>query len=302
MNPSNQIAQKPRFSVAISTPGYQKLINNTLGDPDRAKRFIATITSGVAVNPTLQDCDAGTILAAALLGESLNLSPSPQLGQFYLVPFKSKEKKKQINGKWVVVEPETIKAQFVLGYKGYLQLAFRSGQYGDIDVIEVHEGEYKGRDSATGKPKFSFVEDDDVLEGLPVVGYMAYYEYLNGAKKVLYWSKKKMMSHADKYSPAFSADAYQQLHEGKIPNNELWKYSSFWYKEFDEMAKKTMLRQLISKWGVMSTEMLSAIERDSSIVEMDYKNDFVITPEEQIEALTPEASDVVENVNLDELE
>ena len=92
-NSNNQIVQKPKFSVAITTPGYQKLINNTLGDPDRAKRFIATITSAVATNPALQDCDAGTILAGALLGESLNLSPSPQLGQFYLVPFKQKEKR-----------------------------------------------------------------------------------------------------------------------------------------------------------------------------------------------------------------
>lgn len=84
--------QKPKFSVAITTTGYQKLINNTLGDPDRAKRFVANITSAVAVNPALQECEAGTILAGALLGESLNLSPSPQLGQFYLVPFKSKAK------------------------------------------------------------------------------------------------------------------------------------------------------------------------------------------------------------------
>lgn len=91
MNSSN-VPQKPKFSVAIATPSYQTLIRNTLGDPDRAKRFVATITSAVAVNPLLQECDAGTILAGALLGESLNLSPSPQLGQFYLVPFDCKVK------------------------------------------------------------------------------------------------------------------------------------------------------------------------------------------------------------------
>ena len=88
-----QTAKQPKFSVAITTKGYQKLINNTLKDPERAKRFIASITSAVAVNPALQECEAGSILAGALLGESLNLSPSPQLGQYYLVPFKSKEKK-----------------------------------------------------------------------------------------------------------------------------------------------------------------------------------------------------------------
>lgn len=91
---ANQIStqqQKPKFSVAITTEGYRKLISNTLGDPDRAKRFIASISSAVATTPALQDCDAGSILCGALLGESLNLSPSPQLGQYYLVPFNDKK-------------------------------------------------------------------------------------------------------------------------------------------------------------------------------------------------------------------
>ena len=88
--------KKLYFSQAMQTEKYKKLINNTLGDPVRAARFAANITSAVAVNPTLQECDAGTILAGALLGESLLLQPSPQLGQFYLVPFESKAKRDQI--------------------------------------------------------------------------------------------------------------------------------------------------------------------------------------------------------------
>ena len=78
---SNQVMTKPKFSVAIQTDAYQKLINNTLGDQDRARRFIASISSAVAINSDLQECDAGTVLSGALLGEALNLSPSPQLGQ-----------------------------------------------------------------------------------------------------------------------------------------------------------------------------------------------------------------------------
>lgn len=95
MNNSNAVAapQKPKFSVAISTDKYRKLINNTLGDPNRARRFVAAISSAVAVNPALQECEAGSILSGALLGESLNLSPSPQLGQYYLVPFKARRRK-----------------------------------------------------------------------------------------------------------------------------------------------------------------------------------------------------------------
>lgn len=79
--------QKQPFSVVISSEGYKKLINNTIGDPKRAARFVTAITSAVSSNPALQDCDASTILSAGLLGEGLNLSPSPQLGQYYLVPF-----------------------------------------------------------------------------------------------------------------------------------------------------------------------------------------------------------------------
>ena len=248
---NQQLAQKPKFSVMITTQSYQNLINNTLRDPDRARSFTASITSAVAVNPALQECDAGTILAGALLGESLKLSPSPQLGQYYLVPFKNKRQ-------------QTVTAQFVLGYKGYIQLALRSGQYKDLDVMVIKQGEYSGKDPETGKAQFKFIEDD-VRDALPTVGYMAFFEYLNGFRKVIYWSKEKMMTHADTYSPSFSRKGYEDLLAGKVPQSEMWRYSSFWYKNFDDMAKKTMLRQLISRWGVMSVDMQTALEHDDTI-------------------------------------
>ena len=89
-NANQGLRQRQKFSVAIQTDTYHKLINNTLGDPERARRFVAAISSAGAVNPALQECDAGSVLAGALLGETLNLSPSPQLGQYYLIPFKVK--------------------------------------------------------------------------------------------------------------------------------------------------------------------------------------------------------------------
>ena len=262
MTTSNQLAQKPKFSVAITTQSYQNLINNTLRDPDRARSFTASITSAVAVNPALQECDAGTILAGALLGESLKLSPSPQLGQYYLVPFKQKAKYDRDGN---MIRPETTTATFVLGYKGYIQLALRSGQYKDLDVMVIKQGEYMGKDPETGKARFKFIEDDDVRDALPTIGYMAYFEYLNGSRKVLYWSKEKMMTHADTYSPAFSRKRYENLLAGNVQQSEMWKYSSFWYKNFDDMAKKTMLRQLISRWGIMSVDMQTALEHDDTI-------------------------------------
>ena len=289
--------QQPRFSVAIQTKTYQSMIANTLRDPDRQKRFVASITSAVAVNPALQECEASTILAGALLGESLNLSPSPQLGQYYLVPFKQKEKR---NRQGELISPETTKATFVLGYKGYIQLALRSGSYKDLDVMEIKQGEFKGKDPRTGRPMFEFMSDEEAWEKAPTIGYMAFFEYLNGFTKMLYWSKDKMMRHADQYSPAFSASAYKKLQDGEIPNGELWKYSSFWYKDFDGMAMKTMLRQLIAKWGIMSTEMVKAMDTDNSMAEIS-GDDIVTTPDEAIPIDQPEAVDVVANVSLDDI-
>lgn len=276
----NQLQNKPKFSLAIQSDGYKKLINNTLGDPKRASKFIAAISSAVATNASLQQCDAGSILSGALLGEALNLSPSPQLGQYYLVPFKDK-------------------AQFQLGYKGYIQLAIRSGQYKDIDVIEVREGEYKGRDKITGKHQFEFIEDEVEREEKPIIGYMAYFEYLNGFYKNLYWSKEKMQKHALEYSQAYASDIKKGTNY------------SFWSKDFDGMAFKTMLRQLISKWGIMSIDMQEAITKDMSVVKEDGTYDYVdnqpivsIPTEEAINTETAEATEKateVKQVNINEL-
>lgn len=255
--------QKPRFSVAITSKGYQELIHNTLKDPARANRFIASITSAVAVTPQLQECEASTILACALLGESLNLSPSPQLGQFYLVPFKSKEKK---NAKGEVIAPETMKAQFILGYRGYIQLALRSGYYRKMNVVEIKEGELKKYDLLNEDYDIELIEDFEKREKAETVGYYAMFEYMNGFRKAVYWTREKMLSHADKYSAAFSKEAYQKLLDGKIPEKDMWKYSSFWYKDFDEMARKTMLRHIISRWGIMSTELQQAFEYDNEVL------------------------------------
>ena len=323
MSSSNAVvAQKQKFSAAITTDAYKKLINNTLQDPGRAQRFIASITSAVAVNPNLQECTPPTIIAGALLGESLNLSPSPQLGQYYLVPFDCKVKDRNGNvlyqldangnpikndrGYKIAVTEK--RAQFVLGYKGYIQLAIRSGQYQDIDVMDIREGEYLGKDPQTGKPRFQFIEDDEQRDKLQVVGYMAFFEYLNGFRKVVYWSKEKMMAHADKYSAAFSAEAYKRIQAGQIADQDMWKYSSFWYKNFDDMAKKTLLRQLISRWGIMSIEMQRGYVGDSNFIQVE-NGEFVSVPEDQVagqQPMSPQegppvSSEPAEAVNLADL-
>lgn len=274
---NNEIVQsKPKFSVVLQSDAYKKLINNTLGDPERAKRFVASISSAVAVNPTLQECDPKTIVSGALLGEALNLSPSPQLGLFYLVPYKN-------------TKQGTMDAQFQLGYHGYIQLAIRSGQYKDIDVIEIKEGEYLGRDKQTGKPLFEFIEDEILRTSKPTIGYLAYFELLNGFTKKLYMSKEEMEQHADKYSKAFSLAEYRKLQAGQIPEKDMWKYSSFWYKNFDMMAFKTVLRQLISKWGIMSIEMQDAYAKDMAVMKEDGTYDYVDSPDSEETNVVQEA-------------
>lgn len=262
---NNLVKKQPAFSVVIQSDMYKKLINNTLGDPKKATRFIASITSAVATNPALQECEPSSIVAGALVGEALELSPSPVLGEYYLVPFKNSKE-------------GVTKAQMQIGYKGYLHLAIRSGQYKDIDVFEIHEGEFKGRDKETGKFKFEFIENEAERLSKPVIGYMGYFELLNGFRKTLYISKEEMEQHANTYSKAFNLEDYKKLQAGQIPEKDLWKYSSFWYKNFDTMAFKTVLRQLISKWGIMSIQLQEAFTKDMAVMKDNGDYEYVDSP------------------------
>lgn len=251
------------FSTVINSIPYQKMISQTLKDRNTANRFISSIVSAVATSPALQECTPKTVVSAALLGEGLKLSPSPQLGQFYMVPFKQKAKTDR-NGN--VLQEACTNATFVLGYKGYIQLATRSGEYKRINAMPIKEGELISYNPFDDEIELEYIQNDELREGLPTIGYYAMFEYHNGFKKVMYWSKDKMLAHADKYSPAFSAQAFKNIEEGKVSERDMWKYSSFWYKDFDGMACKTMLRQLISKWGLMSIDMQKAFDADGGII------------------------------------
>lgn len=236
-------------------------VNQAVGK--NSMRFVSSVVSAVTVNPALQECTNASILSAALLGESLNLSPSPQLGQYYMVPYENKKEGVKV-------------AQFQMGYKGYIQLAIRSGQYKKLNVLAVKEGELVRFDPLAEEIEVRLIEDEEEREQAKTIGYYAMFEYTNGFKKALYWSKKKMLSHADRYSQAFSKDgkevtvkgnkkkkvSFADFEAGNYPKEDEWMYSSFWYKDFDGMAYKTMLRQLISKWGIMSIEMQKAYEGD----------------------------------------
>ena len=266
--------KKASFSVYLTGDAVKNQINKVVGGKN-GPRFISSIISAVNTNPALQECSHQSILSAALLGETLKLSPSPQLGQYYMVPFNDKNKGKV--------------AQFQLGYKGYIQLALRSGQYKKLNVLAIKEGELIRYDPLNEEIDVRLIENEEEREAAPTVGYYAMFEYLNGFRKTMYWCKNKMLMHADRYSQAFSRDgadintrygkkhkvSFEEYEAGNYPQNDAWMYSSFWYRDFDGMAYKTMLRQLISKWGIMSIDMVEAMDRDMAVINEDGTADYV---------------------------
>lgn len=240
--------KQPPLLTYLSSDAVKMKINEVIGGKD-GQRFISAIISATTNNTALQECSNASILSGALLGESLKLSPSPQLGQYYLVPYNDRKQGKV--------------AQFQLGYKGYIQLAIRSGQYKKLNVLGIKEGELIRFDPLNEEIEVNLIEDDAEREAAKTIGYYAMFEYTNGFRKAIYWSKAKMEAHALKYSQGYKKD-----------KDEGWSYS-YWTKDFDGMAYKTMLRQLISKWGVMSIDMQQAINADMGVIQDDGSVDYV---------------------------
>ena len=261
--------QKMGISTYLTNDAVKNQINSIVGGKN-GTRFVTSIVSAVNANPALQECTNQSILSAALLGESLNLSPSPQLGFYYLVPYNDKERGKV--------------AQFQLGYKGYVQLAIRSGQYKSLNVMAIKKGELVKYDALNEEIEVNLIEDEEEREKAETIGYYATFTYLNGFRKAIYWSKAKMEKHALRYSKGYAAK----------------KGYTFWEKDFDGMAYKTMLRQLISKWGVMSTDFVKAYESDMAVINEDGSATYVDNDDAPAEApktpdKAPEPEKVVES-------
>ena len=244
---NNSLAKSQRLGLTayLTQDAVKDQINSIVGGKD-GTRFVTAIVSAVNANPALQECTNPSILSAALLGHSLKLSPSPQLGQYYMIPFNDNKKGAKV-------------AQFQLGYKGYIQLALRSGQYKKHNVLAIKEGELIRFDPLNEEIEVNLIENEVAREKAPTIGYYAMFEYTNGFHKAMYWSREKMESHAEKYSQGYKAK----------------KGFTFWEKDFDAMAYKTMLRQLISKWGVMSIEMQSALDSDMAVINEDGTKTYV---------------------------
>lgn len=241
----NQPVQRKKFSVAIQEEGYKNLINNTLQDPKRAMNFVANISTVVAINPALQECNPATILSGGLMAETLGLSLNPQLRQAHLVPFKKKDK----NGNVV-----DVLATFMVGWVGYYQLAMRTGAYKFINAVELKKGELISWNKLTEQYKIEFIEDDEIREKTETEGYIFTFQLTNGFTKTLYWTKKKMMIHAKTYSQAYRSDLQYN------------SKNSYWTTSFDDMAIKTLYRQGLSKYGILSIELEKAMMADMAVI------------------------------------
>lgn len=263
--------QRLGLTAYLTQDAVRDQISKVVGGKD-GQRFITSVVSAVQANPQLQECTNSSILSAALLGSSLNLTPSPVMGNFYLVPYK--------NTKAGIIE-----AQFIIGYKGLIQLAIRSGYYKKLNVLSIKEGELVRYDPLEEEIEVNLIEDEEARENASTVGYYAFFEYTNGFRKTLYWSKKKMEAHAERYSQGYRAK----------------KGFTFWEKDFDAMAYKTMLRQLISKWGIMSIDLQTAFESDNAVIHEDGTKTFVDTeeapaieaPKEDPNATTQRAEEII---------
>lgn len=279
---ANEIQKAPTQQNKLGFVGFMtsnaitNKVNQIIGDEKSGKRFISSIISAVNTNPLLKECDNASILSGALLGESLNLSPSPQLGMYYLVPFNDKERGKV--------------ATFQLGYKGYIQLAIRSGQYKKLNVISIKDGELIKYDPLEEEIKVNLIEDEEEREKANTIGYYAMFEYVNGFKKSMYWSKEKMEAHALKYSQGYRADKQKKT------------AYTFWSKDFDGMAYKTLLRQLISKWGIMSVDMQQAYESDMAYIKDDGSKVYVDNQEDENPVIIDAKEETKEIKSLDDIE
>jgi recombination protein RecT len=218
---------------------------------------VNNLTALVANNVNLQECEPYTLMFAALKATALNLPIEPSLGMAHVIPYKNKKR-------------GITEAQFQIGYKGFQQLALRTGQYRHINTTEVREGEIGKRNRLTGEIEWNWIDDEKQRLNTPIIGYVNYFLLLNGFESTLYMSREEMEAHAMRYSQTYrSSERYI-------------KEQSKWTTDFDSMARKTVIKLNLSKNGVLSTELQEAIQADQSVMREENQYEYVDNEEQQI--------------------
>lgn len=241
--------EKLSVSAYLNSKIGSALVNNAISDKNKAARFVTSLITLASMNPKLKDCDKSTLVSAALNAETLGLVLNNQMGFSYVLPYEDQKNKRVV-------------AQFQIGWRGIIQLMIRSGQIKKIHVTEVREGELVKFNPIINEFEFNYIVDEEKRLKQPVIGYYCFFETTNGYVQELYWTKEKMEHHAKTYSPGYKND----LKKGTD--------YTFWSKDFDGMAKKTMLKQ-ISKFAPMSVDLVRAIESDQAVINEDGTYNYV---------------------------
>ena len=210
----------------LSMASTQQLMAEVLHE--NRESFVASLIDLYSSDTYLQKCNPGAVMKEALKAVSLKLPINKALGFAWIIPYNDNKSGQTL-------------PQFQLGYKGYIQLAMRTGAYKTMNMDNVYEGELRVVNRLTGEIDLGGDRISD-----KVIGYFAYIETVNGFSKTLYWSVDKVISHAKKFSKSYNSGA------------------AIWKQNFDEMAQKTVMRNLISKWGVMSVDLQRAIDLDNA--------------------------------------
>lgn len=240
MSDTNITEKQRPFKDLIADPKVQERFDKMLGENSTA--FLMSVLNCVQNNKQLAECEPQSVLMASAVAGTLNLPVDPSLGQAYIIPYNVNTKTPQ---GWVKVK----KAQFQIGYKGLIQLGHRSKQFRGLNVSDVREGEFKSVNRLTGEFEFEWNQNQDERKNLPLVGYVAYFELVNGFSKAMYMTTKELHHHGRTYSKTYNND------KGR------------WKIDFEGMASKTVLKLLIDKFAPKTVEMQKAITTDQAIIE-----------------------------------
>lgn len=281
----NQLAEKSTqvvdpsklgFKALMNTPAMKKKFTDILHE--KSDSFMGSLMTLVGGDNYLSQAEPMTIIASALKAATMDLPIDKNLGYAYVVPFNRSEK---VGNKWV----KHNEAQFILGYKGYIQLAQRSGQYKALNALAIYDGQLIDWNPLTEEFTFDYkakVSDE-------VIGYVGFFELLNGFKKTVYWTKQEIESHRIKNAKGYDKE----------------KLSGAWVDNYDSMAIKTVLRNMLSKWGLLSVEMQSAITSDEKVFRVDENNDLIeetdLSDMEPLNQDLKEAERVEESENIETL-
>lgn len=244
--------------------GMRKRFDDLLGE--RTPQFLSSIVSLVNADKNLQAAFAQapmTVIQSALKAATFDLPIEPSLGYAYIVPFNNTYKDAQGNWK------KRMEASFIIGYKGLVQLCLRTGAYSRVpDAVDVREGELISYDRLTGDCEFRWEEDEDKRESLPIIGYAGYFRLKNGAEKTIYMTVKQIEAHEKK-------------------NRKGREMGKGWRDDFDAMARKTVIRRLTSKYGLVSIQYQGGDKDTINMAQAVMEN---ATPDTTIYAITEDAT------------